>query len=147
MRVTYITTCTNILIILQNIFAADGALYILWSTADIKDVKIWRNSLYCKVTFHFQCIPLRQSVIVAGLLLNIQHKYMKNMAGTSDSIIFYLYFTSKEIKSSLKINYLCLNSRYVQVFLSVSQNTFSLIGWFQTTTITESRRKALRRKP
>lgn len=103
MRVTYITT--NILIILQNIFAADGALYILWSTADIKDVKIRRNPLYCKVTFHLQCIPFRLSVFVAGLLLNIQHKYMKNMAGTSNRIIFYLYFTSKEIKSSLKINY------------------------------------------
>lgn len=121
------STCTNILLMLQNIIAADGALHILWSTVGIKDVKRRINPLYCWVMFHLHCIPFRQSVWLVSCCTNNKNIWRALLDQVTASYFTCEYNTSKEIKSSLKINYmhLCQNSRYVQVFLSVSQNTFS----------------------
>lgn len=53
--------------------------------------------------------------------------FKKNPREAQVTESYFISKTSKAIKSSLKINYthLCLNSCYVQVFLSDSQNTFS----------------------
>lgn len=114
---------------------ADVCLWVLWSTVAIKVEKKNKNKeeerkrrrhvngSYCWViTFRLlacKCCrrPGEQTI----------KTFKKNPREAQVTESYFISKTSKAIKSSLKINYthLCLNSCYVQVFLSDSQNTFS----------------------
>lgn len=105
---------------LQNNIAANGALHTRWSTAGIQSLK------------------MNNSIKLLRMFLSSLHPTFWLVSRWQHDIFTCEHQTSKEI-SSLKINYmhLCPDSHHVQVFVSVSQNTFSqcliLLFWSQFT--------------